>query len=98
LEALLLTGRPFTPVFLEELLVNLGEAGTSSDAGDRFSSFMAAVGGRFPQIQDSSLDDPNFFSGWWDNDCNGFFCVCVITINFTVKQLKQFVKKYGRAG
>jgi hypothetical protein len=47
-------------VFLEEPLVNLGEATASSDAGDRFPSFMAAVGGRIPQIQGSSLDDPKF--------------------------------------
>jgi hypothetical protein len=60
LEALLLTVRPFAPVFLEEPLVNFGEAIASSDAGDRFPTFMAAVGGRIPQIQGSSLDDPKF--------------------------------------
>jgi hypothetical protein len=60
LEALLFTGRPFAPVFFEDPLVGLGDTGASSDAGDKCSSFMAAGGGRFPQIQGSSLDDPKF--------------------------------------
>jgi hypothetical protein len=71
LEALLLTGHPFAPLFLEEPLVTLGEAAASSDAGDRFSSFMALVGGRFPNYNAPHWTTP-IFSGWWNNNSNGF--------------------------
>jgi hypothetical protein len=71
LEALLLTARPFALVFLAEVLVNLGEATASSDAGDRFSSFMAADG--FPKFNAPHWTTPNF-QRLVEYDSCGFVC------------------------
>jgi len=53
------------------VLVNLGEAAASSDAGDRFSSFMAADG--FPKSKAPHWTTPNFKASV-ENDSNGFVC------------------------
>jgi hypothetical protein len=65
LEALLFTGRWFVPVFFVKLGLNLGEAGASSDAIEKVSSFMAAMVGcnyvsRFPKYKVRHWTTPNF--------------------------------------